>query len=97
MPVLRNVTVTLEIEQVLRREGVKEYSKLRPETKALTGELMASSPLSPGMPGFAILEQWQVFQLVSAEEIGVSLTSSGIMVPRKSVSMVIGIGPQMTT
>jgi hypothetical protein len=55
----------------------------------------ASSPISPGMPGLPITEQWQLLKLVPAGEIGVSLTSSGIMVPRKSVSMVMGIGPQM--
>jgi hypothetical protein len=55
----------------------------------------ASSPISPGMPGLPITEQWQLLKLVPAGEIGVSLTSAGIMVPRKSVSMVMGIGPQM--
>jgi hypothetical protein len=56
-----------------------------------------SSPISPGMPGLPITEQWQLFKLVPAREIGVSLTSAGIMIPRKSASMVIGIGPQMKT
>jgi len=70
--------------------------------KLITGEAslrsyQVSSPLSPGGSGFPISEQWRLFELVSAEEIGVSLTSSGVMVPRKSVSMVIGIGPQMPT
>jgi hypothetical protein len=55
-----------------------------------------SSPVSPGMPGFAMTEQWNLLELVKAPEIGVSLTPSGILVPRKSVSMVIGIGPKMT-
>jgi hypothetical protein len=55
----------------------------------------ASSPISPGMPSLPITEQWQLLKLVPAGEIGVSLTSSGIMAPRKSVSMVMGIGPQM--
>jgi hypothetical protein len=55
----------------------------------------ASSPINPGMPGLPITEQWQLLKLVPAGEIGVSLTSSGIMVPRKSVSMVMGIGLQM--
>ena len=59
--------------------------------------LQASSPLSPGGPTFPISEQWHLFELVPAEEIGVKLTSSGVMVPRKSVSMVIGMGPQMPT
>jgi len=57
----------------------------------------ASSPINPGMPGLSITEQWQLLEMVPAREIGVSLTSSGIMVPRKSTSMVIGIGLQMTT
>jgi hypothetical protein len=56
-----------------------------------------SSPVSPGWPGLPLTEQWNLFELVNTQEIGVSLTSSGIMVPRKSVSMVIGIGPKMTT
>ena len=55
------------------------------------------SPISPGGPGFPLSEQWQLFKLVPAEEIRVRLTSAGLMVPRKSTSMVIGIGPQMTT
>ncbi|MGB6873877.1 MAG: hypothetical protein WBE46_07085 [Dehalococcoidia bacterium] len=55
-----------------------------------------SSPVNPGMPGLPITEQWNLLGLVNADEIGVSLTSSGIMVPRKSASMVMGIGPKMT-
>ena len=35
-------------------------------------------------------------ELAGGAKIGVSLTKSGILVPRKSVSMVIGIGPKMT-
>jgi len=57
----------------------------------------ASSPISPGMPGLPISEQRKLFQLVPAEQIGVHLTSSAMMVPRKSVSMIIGIGPDMPT
>jgi hypothetical protein len=55
-----------------------------------------SSPVNPGMPGFPMTEQWNLLELANAREIGVSLTSSGVLVPRKSVSMVIGIGPKMT-
>jgi len=56
-----------------------------------------SGPLNPGMPGLPITEQQPLLKMVPACEIGVSLTSSGIMVPRKSASMVIGIGPKMKT
>ena len=55
-----------------------------------------SSPVNPGMPGFPLTEQWNLLGLVNADEIGVSLTASGVLVPRKSTSMVIGIGPKMT-
>jgi hypothetical protein len=55
-----------------------------------------SSPVNPGMPGFPLSEQWNLLGLVNAGEIGVRLTASGVLVPRKSTSMVIGIGPQMT-
>ncbi len=59
--------------------------------------LQASSSLSPGGVRFPILEQRRLFELVPAEEIGVKLTSSGLMTPLKSNSMVIGIGRQMKT
>jgi hypothetical protein len=55
-----------------------------------------SSPVNPGMPGFPLTEQWNLLGLVNANEIGVKLTYSGVLVPRKSTSMVIGIGPKMT-
>jgi hypothetical protein len=55
-----------------------------------------SSPVNPGMPGFPLTEQWNLLRLVKAGEIGVRLTASGMLVPRKSTSMVMGIGPQMT-
>jgi hypothetical protein len=70
--------------------------------KFIAGEVSSrgyeiSSPINPGMPGFPMTEQWNLLELVNTYEIGVSLTSSGILVPRKSTSMVMGIGPKMTT
>jgi hypothetical protein len=56
-----------------------------------------SSPISPGMPGLPITAQQQLLTMASSEKIGVSLTSSGMMVPRKSASMVIGLGLKMPT
>ncbi len=55
-----------------------------------------SSPVNPGMPGFPLTEQWNLLGLVNADEIDVRLTASGVLVARKSASMVIGIGPRMT-
>jgi len=55
-----------------------------------------SGPANPGMPGFPLTEQWNLLGLVNADEIGVALTATGVLVPRKSTSMVVGIGPHMT-
>jgi hypothetical protein len=55
----------------------------------------ASSPISPGKDGFPLLEQKTVCHLAHAEEIGIHLTSSMMMVPRKSSSMVFGLGENM--
>jgi hypothetical protein len=57
----------------------------------------AGSPVNPGMPGLDIREQQNILDLAHGEETGVSLTSSGIMVPRKSTSLVIAIGSDMDT
>ena len=57
----------------------------------------ASSPVNPGMPGLPITEQRNLLELAHAGDIGVSLTSSGIMAPRKSTSMIIAMGPEMKT
>ncbi len=57
----------------------------------------ASSPASPGMPGLAITEQGNILKLAGAAQIGVSLTASGIMVPRKSTSLVVALGKEMAT
>jgi hypothetical protein len=46
---------------------------------------------SPGMAGFPLTAQVPMLSLAKAETIGVTLTTSGIMVPRKSTSRVIGV------
>ncbi len=82
--------------------GTAAVDKLIPQALELVAAEVAargyeiSSPVNPGMPGFPMTEQWNLLELVPAKEIGVSLSSSGVLVPRKSTSMVIGIGPRMT-
>ena len=55
-----------------------------------------SSPVSPGMPGFPLTEQRHLLQLAGAAKIGVAVTASGVFVPRKLISMVMGVGSHMT-
>jgi hypothetical protein len=49
----------------------------------------------PGQEGWSIWQQRVIFERLSTEEIGVRLTDSCLMIPRKSVSFVIGMGPDM--
>jgi len=50
---------------------------------------------SPGQEGWSIQQQRTLFSLIPAGQIGVQLTSSCLMLPRKSVSFVMGLGPDM--
>jgi hypothetical protein len=68
------------------------------EIEAEMKHLEVTIPLSPGMMDWSVEDgQPQIFKLLPAEEIDVELTSSVVMVPRKSLSMVMGIGKQMIT
>ena len=49
----------------------------------------------PGQEGWSIWQQKTLFALLPADDIGVRLTESCLMIPRKSVSFVIGVGPDM--
>jgi hypothetical protein len=74
---------------------ISEAQKFILAEASLRGYEMSSS-VNPGMPGFPITEQWNLLELSKAHKIGVSLTTLGILIPRKSTSMVIGIGYKMT-
>lgn len=66
------------------------------EVEAAGTGLKASLPLSPGMIDWPVPEgQEQIFALVDAAEAGVHLTQGGMMVPRKSLSLVLGLGPEL--
>jgi hypothetical protein len=57
--------------------------------------LEASGVLNPGENSFGISEQATVVQLAGSEDIGVSVTTTGMLIPRKSLSLVMGFGTQM--
>ena len=50
---------------------------------------------NPGQEGWSIEQQRVLFKLIPAEQIGVKLNDSALMIPRKSVSFVIGMGEEM--
>ena len=65
--------------------------------KVLAEGKQASTPLSPGNPDWPVeIGQPQVFALLQQADIGISLTSGGMMIPKKSISFVVGIGQQMS-
>jgi hypothetical protein len=67
------------------------------EERAKNQGLKTSMPLNPGMVGWPVEEgQPQIFTLVESELIDVSLTESCMMVPNKSLSMVLGLGKDMS-
>jgi hypothetical protein len=49
---------------------------------------------SPGYCGMALEQQRTLFQMVQAEAIGVTLMPSMLMYPLKSISGIVGLGPQ---
>lgn len=49
----------------------------------------------PGQEGWTIRQQRVIFDHLPVDEIGVHLTDSYLMIPQKSVSFVIGMGPDM--
>jgi hypothetical protein len=63
------------------------------EEEAAQRGMEATIPLSPGMIGWPVeVGQPQLFGLIDAAQVGVTLTSYSMMTPRKSLSMVLGLG-----
>lgn len=48
--------------------------------------------MSPGYGSFEITQQKQLFQLIDSNKVKITLASSSIMIPQKSVSFIIGCG-----
>jgi hypothetical protein len=68
------------------------------EDQVAAQDWQTTIPLSPGMVGWPVDEgQPQIFKLIDASEIGVSLTEGHVMLPLKSLSMVLGMGPELET
>jgi hypothetical protein len=66
------------------------------ETQAAAKGLQASIPFSPGMVDWSVSEgQPQVFELLGPDGAIVNLTPSFIMIPRKSLTMVMGLGTNL--
>ncbi len=68
------------------------------EAQGASEGLHAGLPLNPGMIGWPVeVGQPQVFALLDGGEVGITLTTSCMMAPRKSVSLVLGFTPEAAT
>ena len=67
------------------------------EQLAHQNNVQATTPLSPGMEGWPVIKgQQQIFGLLDLSQIGIKLNPSGMMQPLKSLTMVIGMGSEVT-
>jgi len=68
------------------------------EDQAHERQWQSSIPVSPGMVGWGVdVGQPEIFDILQPEQIDVSLTEYGLMMPRKSLTMALGFGPAMQT
>ena len=66
------------------------------EDEADQNGLHASITLNPGMIGWEVKDgQPEIFDIMDTSQLNVHLLPSGLMTPRKSLTMVIGFGPDM--
>jgi hypothetical protein len=67
------------------------------DAQVLAEQLHASSPLSPGNPEWSVeVGQPQIFSQIDPSRAGIQLTSAGMMIPKKSISFIVGIGDDMS-
>jgi cobalamin-dependent methionine synthase I len=78
-------------------EALAEAACRHFEMLAATDGLRTGVPLNPGMVGWPVLEgQTQIMALLAGENPAVTLTSSGFLVPIKSLSFVLGLGTDLS-
>lgn len=78
----------------LRKVSLTVEDLISKETCALN--LSLGMRTQPGQEGWPIEQQREVFKLLPCDEIGVRLTESCLMIPRKSVSFVIPRGKDLS-
>ncbi len=83
--------VILDAAGSVAAEATAEYMDRCIQEEAAELGLKTSCRASPGYGDWDVREQAKLFRLVPAERIGVTLSESSMMIPRKSVSFAIHI------
>lgn len=78
---------------ILEKTGLVLYDKLKEE--AGKKGYNASSPLSPGQVGWHVTDQRKIFSRLDTQKLGVKLTESSLILPKKSVSLCVGMGEKV--
>lgn len=76
-------------------ESIADYIHNTIKQDAAKAGLHITNRYSPGYCNWPVSDQQKLFALVGENNCGVSLTPSSFMVPIKSVSGIIGIGPDV--
>jgi hypothetical protein len=74
-------------------DSLRQHMCLWIEDNAKKQGLRVSAPLSPGESVWSVKEQAVIFSLLDAERIGVTLNTAMVMYPSRSLSLIIGSGP----
>ena len=74
-------------------ENVVERFHGRAKKRMLSKDKAVTLRLSPGYCDWPLREQKKIFSLLDSEKIGVELTASSLMQPRKTISGIFGIMP----
>lgn len=75
-------------------ENLAEYANDLLCQAALPEGLKVTNRVSPGYAGWDTAEQVRLFRLCPGEPIGVVLNESCVMTPAKSISWLVGLGPE---
>jgi len=74
-------------------EAAADALNLRLCTVATVRGLEATPRISPGYGGWDTAGQWALLALLPIADLGISLTSGAMMMPRKSVSFAVSLAP----
>ena len=72
--------------------GTADVGSLEQEGSRIVHHEARSWGYEASIPGFSLHAQYEICRIVSADKLGVHFTPSTIAIPRKSLSMVVGVG-----
>jgi Vitamin B12 dependent methionine synthase, activation domain len=75
-------------------ESVAEYANDLLCQRALESGLRVTNRISPGYAGWDTAEQRALFRLCPGEPIEVALNEACVMTPAKTISFLVGVGPE---